>query len=157
LWDIPLAAVYSSPLLRARQTAQIILAPRAGLPLLISELLNEANTPFDGCTHAELDAVNWDVYTGSGPSYEQPHDILARFRLFVSQIRRAYVGRHVVAVTHGDVIAFAVLWIKGRPITPRRGSLDLPDGYPALGSICTLVFQTDAPDQLPSLRYSRPS
>jgi broad specificity phosphatase PhoE len=154
---IPLTALYSSPLLRARQTAQIVQAAHPGLSIQVSELLNEVRTPFEGQGHAELDAVGWDVYTGSGPEYEQPRDILARVQRFLSNVRRACAGRQVAAVTHGDVIAFTVLWAKGRPVTPERGSLDLPDGYPALGSICTLVYETEAPHEMPALRYQRPA
>jgi probable phosphoglycerate mutase len=156
LQAIPLAALYSSPLLRARQTAQAIQAAHPGLSVQIAERLNEVRTPFEGQGQAELDAVGWDVYTESGPEYEQPSDILARVQRFLSGARRSYSGRHVAAVTHGDVIAFTVLWAKGRPVTPERGSLGLPDAYPALGSICTLVYETEAPDEVPALRYQAP-
>ena len=43
-----IAAVYSSPQLRARQTAMVILQPHKHLFLSLTEFLDEAHSPFDG-------------------------------------------------------------------------------------------------------------
>jgi len=48
--------------------------------------------------------------------------------------RRQYAGQQIAAVTHGDVIAFAVLWAHQQPLTAGHKSRLMPfgiaDGYP---------------------------
>jgi broad specificity phosphatase PhoE len=44
----PFAALFSSPMLRARQTANIILTTQRGLPLRISTYLNEVYVGYQG-------------------------------------------------------------------------------------------------------------
>ena len=77
---IPIAAAYSSPLLRARQTAGEILAHHPGIPLRRTPLLLEVLTIFEGRDGLEGDRRGGDYYTGVGPPYEQPQDILDRVR-----------------------------------------------------------------------------
>ncbi len=48
LRDRDIATVYSSPLVRARQTAEIICSPHPGLTLQFSDLLLDVHSPFDG-------------------------------------------------------------------------------------------------------------
>jgi broad specificity phosphatase PhoE len=156
----PLAAVFSSPLLRARQTAEIILAPHRGLELRVSELLNEVHSPFDGRPVGELAARKWDMYTGIGPGYEQPADVLARARQFTTQVRESYPGQQVAAVTHGDVLALMILWAKGVPVTPesrqRFSALGLSGGYPRPASITRFTFHNTVGDKAPDFEYIEP-
>jgi probable phosphoglycerate mutase len=151
----PLAAVHSSPLLRARQTAEIILKPHEGLTLQISDLLCEVHSPFDGQPDAVLADRNWDVYTGVEPQYEQPADVLGRARQFVAHVCQQYAGRHVAAVTHGDLVAFLMLEAKGLPITPAEKQMLYAD-YLAPGSIATFVYEPGADGGLSSLEYLKP-
>lgn len=141
-----LAALYSSPMLRARQTAREILSYHNGLRLRVSSLINEVCSPYQGRPNAEADRVNWNLYAGTGCDFEQPTAIAGRVARFIGRSRRRYPGRQVAAVTHGDVIAFTVLWAMGiEPHADHR--LDMrrhgfPDRYPATGSIVTLVFES---------------
>jgi broad specificity phosphatase PhoE len=160
LGDEPLAAVFSSPLLRARQTAQEILRGRDGLKLRLSRLLIEVKTPFDGEPSAEVRSRGDDVYTGAGPGFEQPADVLSRTLRFITRALEEFPGHHVVAVTHGDPIAFVAAWAGGLEIVPRSKTrlapLGIAGGYPATGSITTLSFPASSPDSKPRLRYRRP-
>ena len=115
--QFPIAAIYSSPMERAIETAEEIQRKLDGLKIQRSELLSEAYTPFDGQPIIEIEKRNWDVYTGTNPPYEQPMDILARVNKFIEKIRREHNGRQVAAATHGDVIAFMILYAMGKPIT----------------------------------------
>jgi broad specificity phosphatase PhoE len=146
--------------LRARQTAKIILAAHPGLSLSISPLLDEVHTPYDGYALSEMTARNWDIYTGAGPEYEQPVDLVARMRQFLDHVRQEYPGQHVLAVTHGDPIAFLILWAKGRPLQPDQKEtltrLGFADNYPQPASITTFTFQSIAADELPGLTYLKP-
>ncbi len=155
-----LAAVFSSPLLRARQTARELLACTGCQPLRISRLLTEVHTAFDGHPSAEVDALRDDIYTGAPAGFEQPADIVARAMRFVQRMSRLYNGKHLAAVTHGDIIVFMILWAKALPLTP-AGKLGLSatgvlNGYPATGSITTFTFRTLSPDKKPDVRYLKP-
>ena len=155
-----LAAAFSSPQLRARQTADIILAAHSALSLSTSPWLDEVHTPYDGYDLSEMTARNWDIYSGVGPEFEQPADLVARLRQFMNHVRQEYPGQHVLAVTHGDPIAFLILWTKSRPLQPDQKetltSLGLADNYPQPASITTVTFQSAAADEQPSLDYVRP-
>lgn len=151
----PLAAIFSSPLLRATETAEIILALHNSLTLRVSEHLNEAYTPFDGRPISEVAERDWDVYNGNEPPYEQSVDVLARAQQLVAEVRQQYIGQHVAAVTHGDVIAFMMLWAKGMSITPKHKQV-LYQGYLAPASITTFVYQTMLRAEVPSIEYRTP-
>jgi broad specificity phosphatase PhoE len=151
------AALYSSPLLRARQTARAIAAFLPGVVLRQSRHLIEVHNAFEGRLGAEVDARQGDVYTGVGPPYEQPADILARVRVFFNRVRQRHAGRSVAAVTHGDVIVFAMLWARGLDLSPRHKAnlhaLGFAGGYPATGSLTAFTFRTDSPHELPEIRF----
>lgn len=152
-----LAALYCSPLLRTRQTAREIQSFHPGVPLRRSRHLVEIHNAYEGRPGAEVDALHGDVYTGVGPPYEQPADIVRRALKFFNRVRRQHAGRSVAAVTHGDVIVFAMLWAAGLAPTPRHKAqlhtLGFAGGYPATGSLTTFVFRTDSPHELPEVRF----
>jgi broad specificity phosphatase PhoE len=150
-----LAAVFSSPLDRAIETSEIISQPHNGLTWQVSELLNEAYTPFDGQPMSMVAARDWDVYTGNKQPYEQPSDVLRRAQQFVAEIRQQYMGQYVVATTHGDVIAFMMLWVKEIPATPQE-KLRLYQGYLAQASVTTFTYQTASEHEVPSIEYVAP-
>ena len=149
LLDEGVTAVYTSPLLRARQTATII-STQLALPLHISKFLLEAYTPHDGRPLAELDQRGWDVYTDSPPAFEQPIDIVERMSHFIGSIRRKQAGGHTILVTHADPVAWTVMWASKtewaakRPllINDRRRlkQVGLPVNYPYYASVVTMQF-----------------
>jgi len=153
-------AIYSSPLLRTRQTAQEILAFHPELELRQSRHLIEVLTAFEGRQSAEVDARYGDVYTGVGPTYEQPQDIFERALKFFRFARDRHSGENVVAVTHGDVIVFTMLWARGLALNPQNKAdlhaLGFTGGYPATGSLTAFTFRTDSPRELPEVRYFKP-
>ncbi|MCP4695226.1 MAG: histidine phosphatase family protein [Gammaproteobacteria bacterium] len=156
----PIAAVFSSPQFRTRQTAKIILAQHNNLSLHISHLLNEAHTPYDGHQSSEMIARNWDAYTGTDPKYEQPADVLTRLLRFIADMRQRFAGKHIIAVTHGDIIAFGILRVKGVPIIPESKQTlcaqGLADDYPAPASIATFIYQTPHENEVPAFEYMKP-
>jgi broad specificity phosphatase PhoE len=155
-----LAAIFSSPLLRARQTAGKLVRFNPHLRLRVSSLLSEAATPYDGQPARKIDVRHGDVYSGSNDQFEQPLDIVNRVRKFILRARRQYAGKQIAAVTHGDVIAFAILWAQRQPLIPAHKSRLMPfgitDGYPALASITTVTFRTTLDDEMPAVAYVRP-
>lgn len=158
LRGVPLSVVFSSPLLRAQQTAKVLLAERQDVPLRTSDLINEVSFVSEGQPIASMVSRNWDLYTGAGPGYDQPPDVVARVRQFLAQVRRDYAGQHVAAVTHGDVIAFAALWAFGAELIPANKhtlvARGLAEAYPAPASLLTFTFGSGA--ERPAVRYARP-
>lgn len=156
-----ISAIYSSPMLRAQQTAAIIQEQLPNTPTIhTAEALIEVHTPHDGISRLDLEARHWDLYTGSSSEYEQPADILKRIEGFIHECRVNHVGGHVIAVTHGDNIAFMALWALGQiPDATRKASLlkpIIPDEYPQTASISTLTFNTTAVDEQPKFEYYNP-
>ena len=159
LRDEPITAVYSSPMLRARQTAEAVTAVHPH-KLQISQLLNEAYTPYDGQPQQTLNAIDWDVYTGTPTTYEQPTDITNRIARFIRRTQTRHAGQHVVAVTHADPFAFTVLWANSAPpsITGRRQltKMGLTDNYPGYAAAVTLIFNPNN-ERPESFAYFNPS
>lgn len=160
LKDLTIDEVISSPLLRCRQTASEILKYHPYLKLNQSRLITEVYTWFQGHSADEVDLRNGDVYTGVDSKYEQPEDILLRVQKFLFRMRRTFPEKHVVAVTHGDVILFMTLWASGFPPTPSYKktfiTLEILNEYPAVSSITTLSYSTIAKDERPSIAYFNP-
>jgi broad specificity phosphatase PhoE len=157
--EMTLHAAYSSPLLRARQTAREILAFHPQLKLRQSPLLNEVFTVFEGQPGVVGDRRRDDYYTGVGPPYEQPADIVGRVLAFFENVRRLHAGENVLAVTHGDIIIFTMLWARGLAPSPEnKANLHALgfNGYPATGSLTAFSFRTDSPNEIPEVRYLLP-
>ena len=154
------AAVFSSPLLRARQTADEIFEHYPRMKVQLSRLLLEIHSPWDGKPSRVVDQRRGDIYTGSGPQFEQPGDVAMRVRRFFSRVLKNYPGKNVVAVTHGDVVAFAVLWASGAEVSARYKAglhrYGVSDGYPATGSITTFLYGSDSVDEQPRINYINP-
>jgi len=140
LRDKPIAALYTSPQLRARETAQIILGAHKDLILSISDLLDEAYSPFDGRPRHELEERNWDLYSGTDSKYEKPEDVFKRVKQFVSEVCLGHVEQQIIAVTHADTIAFCMLWIQELPYSPEKKQ-QLYTDFLAPGSVTTFVFR----------------
>jgi len=156
----PIQAVYSSPLLRARQTAKEILIFLPQRNLHISNQLNEVCTAYEGVPGDQIDRKNGDIYTGVAACYEQPKDVFGRVETFLKRMRRQFTGEHVLAVSHGDVITFTVLWALGWDLNPKNKTqlrqAGYPAGYPAHASVTTLVFTGNLDTELPTVEYIQP-
>lgn len=152
-----ITAFFCSPLLRAQQTADILMQYHPDTPLHISEQLIEICVSCEGQPMDAVAARGWDMYSGQPTEYDQPEDIVARTEEFLQQVRRDYAGQHVVAVSHGDVIAFTILHVMGDPLrVAAKRTLDrfgIPEGYPATGSLTTLTY---AGNGSPQVSYLRP-
>lgn len=98
-----IAAVYSSPLLRSRQTA-VPIARRLGKTLIVSKLLLETRTPLGGLPLRELRRLEPRLYEKEllARGQEAPEHILRRMRRFVRRVIREHPSRNIVAVSHGD-------------------------------------------------------
>ena len=142
----PLGALYSSPMLRARQTASAIAAaqPRP-LPIHLSQDLHEIRSSWQGRPLAELDAVRWDFYTTPRQADdERLHVIRDRMCRWVTRVLRRHPGEEVVGVSHGDPILVLIAQLKGRLLdiaSIRQGR------YPPTGSVYRLQLEPNGAAQ----------
>jgi broad specificity phosphatase PhoE len=161
LKDLTIEEIVSSPLLRCRQTAAEILKYHHHLKLKQSSLITEVYTSFQGQFADVVHSRNGDVYTGIDSKYEQPEDILLRVQKFLFRMRRTFPGKHVVAVTHGDIILFMMLWASHVSTTPlnkkRFTTIGVLKEYPAVSSITTFSYSTSTKDERPSIAYFNPT
>ena len=122
LAEVPLAAIYSSPLERTLETAQP-LAEAHGLAVQVREGLGE--TRYGGWTGRTLKELReeklWpvvQVYPGGArfPGGESLREVQARMVAELDAIRDAHPGQTVVVVSHSDPIKLAVAHYAGLPL-----------------------------------------
>lgn len=107
LLDTPWAAVFTSPLRRAHETARIIAGELdQPAPLVVPELTERHHGEIEGLTFAERQLRFPD---GSRvPGLESRQAVLDRVLPALERIALAYPGREVLLVSHGGVIGTLV-------------------------------------------------
>ena len=114
--------IVSSPLLRARDTAQIC-AETLGLSVGIDDRLTEiSHGEWEGKLREEISSrwpemvAAWraDPHTVRFPGGETLEDVRSRFESFLKELRS---DRGVVAITHDVVVRIAVLLAQGKPLS----------------------------------------
>jgi len=117
--ELRLDAIYHSPLLRARRTANIIAAQLPGVPLRLSSLLLENLHPYQGRPNAEVAklgdrAYDADVLGTEGETIQHLCDRMARFLKLVA---RSHPDGIVAAVSHADPLAALRVHLLGLEMT----------------------------------------
>lgn len=122
--EIPLDAIYSSPLLRARKTAQAVNRYHQ-LPIEEDDRLKEINGGvWEGKPWMSLPVrcplqsrkwlkKPWDFHPRKG---EAMREVYARMGAVLTDIAAAHPGQKVAAASHGCAIRNALCWAKGWPI-----------------------------------------
>jgi probable phosphoglycerate mutase len=150
--DKPLAAIYTSPQLRARQTAAAIAAYHPHLPVRISVLLAEIRTSWEGTPAAALGKY-FNFYDPlRDPRDESIADIFRRMQRIIRSLCRRHPGHQVVCVTHGDPIIIARTGYAGLALD--FAGIRRPE-YPERASVTSLTFDGDC--QRPTIQYVDPA
>ena len=110
-------AIYTSPLERCQETAKIIRKKVGNVPLYTLETLNEIVTGREGESLATLerDGFNFFKTQYRKKGGESMEDIYNRASKALQAIQKKHPGKHIVAVTHGDIFIFLkmkLLWNK---------------------------------------------
>ncbi len=148
LAEEPVSVFYTSPQLRARQTARVISTPHPGAPLRVTRLLAEVLTGWQGRPHSDLETIGFNFYDNPiNAEDESIRDLWRRIEKFVRMARRKHPGEIVVGVTHGDVSMLARAVYLRQPLS--LASLRYPNVYPGKGSITRLVFPANAQETYP--------
>ena len=123
-FDEPVA-VFTSPLLRARETARLALrSVSLGAPdPVVTPFLAEVDYgKFEGLTSAEivLRSPTWDLWRDGSPGGEAPADVAGRVESFVALAGDAAADRAggtVLAFTHGHFSRALVSLVLGLPLS----------------------------------------
>ena len=116
----PIQAVYSSPMLRARKTAELIGARHHTRPRLDRDLL-EIRTGWQGMPLADLQRINWDFYAHPRATDDETiQAIYERMRRWLDRVLKRHAGTEVVGVSHGDPILILVGSLRGLALDSRR-------------------------------------
>jgi broad specificity phosphatase PhoE len=152
---VPLAAVLSSPLERAQQTAAAIAEPH-GLTVETDERLIEASSLFEGVAGNLVwyilrhPGLWWKLRDYRTPSWgERNIDLAERVQAAVTSARERFPGQQVVLVSHQAPIWVARLAYERKPLGHWPGRRRC-----ALASVTTLDFDGD---RLARLSYDEPA
>ncbi|MEO4055637.1 histidine phosphatase family protein [Solibacillus sp. CAU 1738] len=101
-WDI----IYTSPLIRAKTTAEIIASKQPNLQLIIDKRLGEIGGGIIEGTTEEERVAKWGTdWRSLELGFEKPEAIIARSEAFIDEVKQAYPGKRVLVVSHGGLIS----------------------------------------------------
>lgn len=113
LKDIHFDAVFSSDLVRAKKTAEIINLERE-IAIKTTELLRERNFgPLEGKEVVELRQLEKELSDleyderfvhKQYPDIESDEELIGRFLTFLREVAVAYAGKNILVVTHGGLM-----------------------------------------------------
>jgi broad specificity phosphatase PhoE len=140
----PVAALFSSPLERAQETARPV-AERLGLEIVTDDRLIESANVLEGRTvtlaQLGLNPANWrHLWNPFQPSWGEPYiQVVVRMRAVIDRAREAARGREAVCVSHQLPI-----WVS-RLAAEQKRLWHNPQGRQcALGSVTSFTFAGDA-------------
>jgi broad specificity phosphatase PhoE len=148
LRDEPVSRFYTSPMLRARQTAEILAAKHPGATVHRAIELIEVRTGWIGATPEELpERINLYEPRHS-PDDETIEQVWRRVDRLLRRLVRRHRGETLCCVSHGDPVVVAHAGYLGLPLTlgSIRGSF-----YPQKCSLTRLAF--DSPEGRPRVDY----
>ena len=111
--------IYASPMLRTRQTAEII-AKKIGLDVKISSLLNEVKFSFEGILLEDfVKTIQPKIYSleyakGGSETIER---IEKRMLRFIDMIKIKHKNQRLLVISHGDPIVITKAAIEGKAFT----------------------------------------
>lgn len=111
------AAIYTSPLLRARQTARAIGRYHPGVSVHTSTALLEVKTGYQGSPNTILKPGFSFFEPLKGPGDETMSDVWTRMRRFLERASRRHAGERIIAVSHADPITIMRVGLLDQPLT----------------------------------------
>ncbi|WP_019241114.1 MULTISPECIES: histidine phosphatase family protein [Bacillus] len=102
-WDL----VYSSDLLRARQTAEIIVGKLDHIPIILDDRLREIDGGLiEGTTEKERIKKWGNKWREMNLEIESPHLVEARAVYFINDVIEKQNNRSILIVSHGGLIKY---------------------------------------------------
>jgi broad specificity phosphatase PhoE len=112
-----LSAIYTSPLLRARQTASVLSHYHPGSPVHHTQDLLEVRTAYQGEPNSILKPGFSFYEPKRDPADETMDDVWRRMERFLRRVIRRHPGEAVAAVSHADPITILRVGLLGKPMT----------------------------------------
>ena len=142
---LPLDAVYSSPQLRAKETAEAVAAGHK-MPVQVTEALAEVDFPAwvgKGWDELQIDPV-YQMYhlspaTARHEAFEAITDVQKRTSSFLEELVRAHPGARIALVSHADPLRTILSHLLNFPLSEFRrfrisnASLSVLEGPPRWG------------------------
>ncbi len=101
-WDV----IYTSPLIRAKRTAEIIAENQRELPFIIDERLGEIGGGLVEGTTEEERVERWGRdWRSLDMGFESAEDIISRGLGFMEDVKKEYPDKRVLVVSHGGFIS----------------------------------------------------
>jgi broad specificity phosphatase PhoE len=120
LADVRLAAIYSSPRRRARDTAAPLASAR-GADVILDAAFDEVDFgAWSGMTFEDLSRrADWRLYNeqramSAIPAGEPPAATRARITAALAALHRRHPGTTVAVVTHAEIVRYAILVARGQ-------------------------------------------
>jgi broad specificity phosphatase PhoE len=113
LAEEPLAAVYSSPLQRAFETAEIVASPHGLQPVPVEALSEVDVGSWEGLTRAEIEErfpaqfARWLAYEQGWDDGETYDEMRARVLAALLELAAAHEGDEILVVSHGGPVRAA--------------------------------------------------
>jgi broad specificity phosphatase PhoE len=149
----PVAALFASPLERARETARPV-AERLGLEIVTDERLIESVNVLEGQTvtlaQLALNPANWRyLWNPFRPSWGEPYpQVATRMRQVIDRAREAAPGQEAVCVSHQLPI-----WVSRLAAEHKRLWHNPNNRHCALGSVTSFTFDGE---ELAAVSYAVP-
>ena len=114
----PISELYASPLLRAKRTAEIIQQEINFPHITFSDHLLEVRSSFMGQPIEVLRKIKFDIFDPKVRKHDDEtlEDIANRSLEFIDHAVKKHSGKHVVAVSHGDILMTVKAILKGMPL-----------------------------------------
>lgn len=141
----PVSVIYTSPLLRARQTAEILRHYHSSAPIRTASGLLEVRTSYQGSPNSILKPGFSFFEPVRDRSDETIEDVWQRMARFL----RIAAGRHaagtVAAVSHADPISIMRVGLEGLPLSAKSMHDSV---YAARSSVTEIVIGREGPTSL---------
>ncbi len=114
-----IAVIFSSPLLRARQSAEIIKQILGLKKIHFSKDILEIDSSLQGSSDEFLQTIHYDVLASNKNNVrgETAQELEERMKKFIEKVVRKYKGKNIVAVSHGDPIMAVKILNEGLTIS----------------------------------------
>lgn len=127
--------IYTSPLLRARQTAAI-LADESHVTVRRAHALLEVRTSYQGHPNSILKPGFSFYEPRHMDTDESMEDVFARVHSLIGLLVRRHAGQTIAVVSHGDPIAILRVGLEGRPLTVQNLHATV---YPTRASVTQVI------------------
>ncbi len=118
LSDKEIDIIFSSNLLRTKQSAEIV-QKKLDLPeIIFSSDLLEVKSSFQGQSFDIARSINYDIFASDHSEFtgETIENVSSRMGKFAAEISEKNNGQNIVAVSHGDPIMLISVLAQGLPI-----------------------------------------